>query len=1476
MKGECIRYTGPDLPELGIEKDMDFNEVIQKINDAISHGITTTTTTSTSTSTTTSSSTTTTTTTFSIPVSISYIDTSNVSSYQIQFIQNNVVKGSYIKNNPVGSDFSNVNLVPGIYDVKAIINLTNNLRLLELDSAAITPSIEDAFTSSINKTYTNRLITNPSQLVLTDFGTTTTTTTSSTTTTTTTVPATTTTTSTTSTSTSSTTTTTTTALTTTTTSTSTTSTSTSSTTTTTSTNSSGGRVFTITGTGNDQISVDGTQYSCGDTIILKGTFNAVEFLNLNGCQGNPITITNPVGQFTVIGNQNWNGGSWSTALAFRNCHYINLKGTAKENFVISGSTQTGRTAYFDLSIIELSDNFEVSNITIQNGGTGLYAKTEPVPGNSQTYDPIGGPYTYLNNFKFYDIEIKDTYNEGTYIGHTGPYWDLTTNQQFNGNPSQFVPGHTYVEPKRLYNVEIYNLFVHDIGADGIQTAAAESMIIHHNEVYNWATRQDSSHNGGIQVGGKSRNVEVYCNYVHDGWGELGQNYADGSNGSFLRIHNNLFVNNYVNNGSNDGISFKLTNNLAAEFYDNTVVQTGGNNLRFYTGTSHQLNRNILIKPRSAGGTISNRAYIYDEPGTSWIEGTGANSNGKYPDVITANVDPNNWYAPNPGSPAIGKGYIRGVCDGTGTTTTSTTSTSTTSTSTSSTSTTSSTTTTTTTVATTTTTSTSTTSTTSTSTSSTSSTTTTSTTSAGGGQFLKVSGWKTGSPNQYGWLYLPPNYNPTGAAYPFVIFLHGQGQVGSGSTSVDSLLTMGPPKFLNAGDRPSGIIIFCPQTNVNTWEPSDIELARNYVLNNCNADVDRFYLTGLSLGGSGTSKYVGTYPDRVAAYLCATGDTQWQSHAAGTGYLGPDGSVNGVRMADVPGWFHSGMADTQTYPGGGYSAMTAMNAISPKPIYPYLVNIYWGLTHSASLWDNEVYNRKNRTDTTGLADFDYIDWFKQFKRNDIEFNATSLVTNSENSHDWNDYRIASRVVNLMSAGPSKTSLLNRLSAVKSTIEASWKIIELNFGTTTVSGNFNNLTTISAGQSVNNMVDVNGGATTIDFTITTNVWSGDVALGGLNHEYQGMPLNFWARAYRINKPSSPTETWTFSGLSNTKTYKIRLYPSFVTQATNEHRGIAATVGSTTINLDNEIQNTNRYLEFTNLVPSGGNIVMSVAPLISGQYGDVAGLVIFESVSSNTTTTTSTTSTSTTSTSTTTSTTTSSTTTTTTTLPGTTTTTTSTSSTSTTSTSTSSTTSTTTSSTTTTTTTVNPNIAQFNFSLTSQTVSGWTSAFGDPSTGVRTATAPNGIGISSIATTRWGAFGASANDTNGADGSNAEFPSEVINSYWFSYGVDPATGLNNIEINGLTPGAAYDLHLIGSRQSPVSPGTTRLMLWRCTDANGTQDITNYDCLANLTNIAVFSNKVADGSGKMTVGIFRDAAGNGTNGNEYAYLNGMRVMPH
>jgi len=122
-------------------------------------------------------------------------------------------------------------------------------------------------------------------------------------------------------------------------------------------------------------------------------------------------------------------------------------------------------------------------------------------------------------------------------------------------------------------------------------------------------------------------------------------------------------------------------------------------------------------------------------------------------------------------------------------------------------------------------------------------------------------------------------------------------------------------------------------------------------------------------------------------------------------------------------------------------------------------------------------------------------------------------------------------------------------------------------------------------------------------------------------------------------------------------------------------------------------------------------------------------------------------------------------------------------------------------------------------------------------------------------------------------------VLVSFFFSGFLVSATTANNLEISGLTPGSLYDIHLIGGRSSTagagIPVGQNRLMEWVCTDNVGTVKVEDYACRDNTTNIQVFSNKVANGTGRITIGVFQDPQGDGTNGDQVGYINGMRVIP-
>jgi len=385
----------------------------------------------------------------------------------------------------------------------------------------------------------------------------------------------------------------------------------------------------------------------GDTILLDGYFKAVAISNLNGSSTKKILISNVPGKTLIIGDSTWNGGAWAHGLMFRNCHYIIVAGTSKTKFKIIGSkNDPARTAYFDFGITESSDNFNVYNISISHGGVGIFAKTEVVANNSKTWYP-----NTLNNFSFHSIDITDTYNEGMYIGHTATYWNINTNAPAYPAPSDTYQNDvsTYKQPTILKNVSIYNCKVHGVYNDAIQTAAINGLKMYNNEVWDWGKKLEYANSGGLLIGGRVTNFTAYNYYVHDGFGDMLQIFADSGKAD---IYNNLFVRN-----KGEGAQIRTGKGLIINFHNNTIAYAGNNCIRingYFGGTgNHIFTKNLLLQPTFTG-LLYPKYFFYLE------NGGRANDidNIKLPKVSDANVNENNYFQPNAGSPVIGYGYIR--------------------------------------------------------------------------------------------------------------------------------------------------------------------------------------------------------------------------------------------------------------------------------------------------------------------------------------------------------------------------------------------------------------------------------------------------------------------------------------------------------------------------------------------------------------------------------------------------------------------------------------------------------------------------------------------------------------------------------------------------------------------------------------------------------------------------------------------------
>ena len=140
-----------------------------------------------------------------------------------------------------------------------------------------------------------------------------------------------------------------------------------------------------------------------------------------------------------------------------------------------------------------------------------------------------------------------------------------------------------------------------------------------------------------------------------------------------------------------------------------------------------------------------------------------------------------------------------------------------------------------------------------------------------------------------WLYLPEdsilNNNP-----PVLIFLHGRSLSG---TTLDLVKKYGVIKEIERGRKIPAIVI-APQTPAGkSWEPAKIKNTLDYVRSQYQTDTNSVYVAGMSLGGYGTLRFTGAYPEVVTAAvaLCGGGNTS-----------------DGCDLASVPLWIQHGNAD----------------------------------------------------------------------------------------------------------------------------------------------------------------------------------------------------------------------------------------------------------------------------------------------------------------------------------------------------------------------------------------------------------------------------------------------------------------------------------------------------------------------------------------------------------------------------------------
>jgi len=118
------------------------------------------------------------------------------------------------------------------------------------------------------------------------------------------------------------------------------------------------------------------------------------------------------------------------------------------------------------------------------------------------------------------------------------------------------------------------------------------------------------------------------------------------------------------------------------------------------------------------------------------------------------------------------------------------------------------------------------------------------------------------------VYLPENYDST-LPYPTLVFLHGVGEKGSLIPLHSALLTHGPIAEIYRGLKLSKFIIIEPQYYNGMWNANSIKSVVVAVGKTYPLDSNRFYVTGLSMGGGGTINFTDSFFSSIAADFAAS-------------------------------------------------------------------------------------------------------------------------------------------------------------------------------------------------------------------------------------------------------------------------------------------------------------------------------------------------------------------------------------------------------------------------------------------------------------------------------------------------------------------------------------------------------------------------------------------------------------------------------
>lgn len=215
--------------------------------------------------------------------------------------------------------------------------------------------------------------------------------------------------------------------------------------------------------------------------------------------------------------------------------------------------------------------------------------------------------------------------------------------------------------------------------------------------------------------------------------------------------------------------------------------------------------------------------------------------------------------------------------------------------------------------------------------------------------------------------LPARYDSSARKYPLMIFIHGVGELGNGTSDLSKVLVNGVPKLLSqkkfppqftVGGKNYSFVVISPQ--FKAWpQPSDINAMIDYAVKNLRIDTTRIYVAGLSMGGGATWDYAIAYAGRIAAAVPICG-ASWPSK----------NDCGKMASANLPVWAFHNNDDGTVSVDATNTIINNINSFNPA------------ITAKKTIWasgGHDAWSKATNPDTKECEGKNMYEWMLQYTR-----------------------------------------------------------------------------------------------------------------------------------------------------------------------------------------------------------------------------------------------------------------------------------------------------------------------------------------------------------------------------------------------------------------------------------------------------------------------------------------------------------------